>query len=128
MSVRKEIDQQNAKFMEYFKKQDAKALASLYTSDACLMGGNMPIVQGDIESFWVEFFKSGKTEMELMTQELFNAGDIVAERSNYKMTLQPPEMDPIVDVGKYVVVWKKTPEGYKIHWDIMNSDLPPPPT
>jgi hypothetical protein len=34
----------------------------------------------------------------------------------------------IVDVGKYVVVWKKTSDGYKIHFDIMNSDLPPQPT
>ena len=101
MSVRQEIDRQNAKFMEYIKKQDAKGVASLYTSDACLMGGNAPIVQGNIEAFWVEFFKSGKNEIELMTQELFDAGEIVAERSSYKMTLQPPGMDPIVDVGKY---------------------------
>ena len=28
--------------------------------------------------------------------------------------------------GKYVVVWKKTPTGYKLYWDIMNSDLPLP--
>ena len=128
MSAQQKIDQQNAKFMEYVKKHDAKGLASLYTSDACFMGANAPMVQGNLEAFFTEFFKTGIKEIELKTHEIHDAGEIVTERSKYKLTVQPPGMGPIVDVGKYIVVWKKTPEGYKIHWDIMNSDLPPPPT
>ena len=64
MSVRQEIDQQNAKFMEYVKNKDTKGLASLYTSDACFMGANAPLVQGNLEAFFTEFLKTGIKEIE----------------------------------------------------------------
>jgi ketosteroid isomerase-like protein len=127
-SVKEKIDKQNAKFMEYFKKHDAKGLASLYTEDACFMAANAPLVHGHLEPFFTEFFKTGVKEIKLMTEELHDLGEFIAERSRYELTVQPPGMSPMVDKGKYVVVWKKTPSGYKIYWDIMNSDLPPPPT
>jgi len=126
--VKEKIDKQNAKFMKYVKNHDAKGLASLYTENACFMGANAPMVQGNFEAFFTEFFKTGIKEIKLMTEELHDLGDYVAERSRYELTVQPPGMSTMVDKGKYVVVWKKTSSGYKIYWDIMNSDLPPPPT
>jgi len=126
-SVKEKIDKQNAKFMEYMKKHDAKGLATLYTEDACFMGANAPLVQGNIEAFFTEFFKTKVLDMKLMTEELHDLGEFVIERSSYKTIVQPPGLSPIEDKGKYVMVWKNTPSGYKMYWDIMNSDLPPPP-
>jgi ketosteroid isomerase-like protein len=99
-SVKEKIDKQNAKFMEYFKKHDAKGLASLYTEDACFMAANAPLVHGHLEPFFTEFFKTGVKEIKLMTEELHDLGEFIAERSRYELTVQPPGMSPMLLYGK----------------------------
>lgn len=126
--IKEKIEKQNAKFMDYIIKQDIEGLISLYTEDACFMGPNMPIVQGHevLRMALKGMFDAGIKEIKLNTGVLLDSGDYVLERSTYTQKIQPPGMGVIEDVGKYVAVWKKTPNGYKVFWDIMNSDLPLP--
>ena len=43
------------------------------------------------------------------------------------VTTTDPQGNPVTDRGKYVVVWKKQPDGsWKAISDIFNSDLPAP--
>jgi hypothetical protein len=35
------------------------------------------------------------------------------------------KMEQGEDRGKYVVMWKSTPEGWKLHWDIWNTSQAP---
>ena len=130
MSVKEKIDKQNAKFMNYVIKQDIEGVVSLYTEDACFMGPNVPMAQGRevLKMAFKGLFDAGVKEIKLNKGVVLDSGDYVLERSTYTQKIQPPGMSVIEDKGKYVVVWKKTPDGYKIFWDIVNSDLPPPPT
>jgi ketosteroid isomerase-like protein len=91
---------------------------------------NMPMVQGreTLKMAFKGMFDSGVKEINLKIEDLIDTGDYVIERSSYTQKVQPPGMGEIEDVGKYMVVWKKTPDGYKVYWDIINSDLPPPPS
>jgi ketosteroid isomerase-like protein len=73
-------------------------------------------------------FDAGVKEVKINPGVVIDSGDYVLERSTYTQKIQPPGMGVIEDKGKVVVVWKKTADGYKIFWDIINSDLPPPPT
>lgn len=127
--IREKIEKLNAKWMEYVKNKDVDNLATIYTEDSCLMLPNMPMVQGReaLKMVFKGMFDSGVKEINLKIGELIKAGDYIIERSSYTQKVQPPGMEEIEDVGKYVIAWKKTPAGYKIFWDIVNSDLPPPP-
>ena len=126
--IKEKIEKQNQKFMDYIIKQDIEGLVSLYTEDACFMVPNMPMAQGHevLKMAFKGIFDAGVKEIKLKIGELIDSGDYVLERSTYTQKIQPPGMGIIEDVGKYIVIWKKTPDGYKIFWDIVNSDLPLP--
>ena len=73
------------------------ALASFAT----LLANTLPIT---LQADEIEVF--GKTTNELGTYT-------IATRDGKQL-----------DIGSYVVVWKKTSDGWKLHWDIFNSNLP----
>ena len=129
MSVKEKIEKQNAKFMDYVKKKDIEGVVSLYTEDACFMAPNAPMAQGHevLKMAFKGLFDAG-VQVKLNTGVVIDSGDYVLERSTYTQKIQPPGMGVIEDKGKVVVVWKKTPDCYKIFWDMINSDLPPPTT
>ena len=126
--IKTAIAKANATFGEYIGKGDAAALASLYTEKAYLLPPNSPMVKGrqDIEGFWGVIFGAGLKEAVLTTVELDGEGDTVTELGEYKLKIQPEGQEAVEDKGKYIVQWKKTPDGWRLHWDIFNSSLPAP--
>jgi len=127
--IRETIDLANLKFGEFVRKGDTKSLASLYTKDACLLPTSSGIVKGRkaIEEFWGGVIAGmGLKEIELKTVEVIGEGDAATEMGEYMLKLEPRGQKPAVDKGKYIVLWKKTPEGWKLHWDIWNTSLRPP--
>lgn len=120
--IRKQIEANNKKLGEHIKKGDAKALASLYTKDAVLLPTGSNIVKGNeaIREFWDGAIKGmGVKELNLKTVEVVGKGDTVTEMGEYHTKLTTGE-----DRGKYVVVWKSIPEGWKLHWDMWNTNKP----
>ena len=127
--IRKAIEQANKKFGEAVRKGDATALADLYTEDACLLPPNSEMIRGKqaTQDFWGTVMKQmGLKDVILTTVELSGSEDMANEIGNYTLKIQPEGQEPVEDKGKYVVVWKRTPEGWKLQWDIWNSSLPPP--
>ena len=123
-----EIEKANAKFCEYVRSSDVKALGSLYTEKACIMPPNSPTVMGreNIEGLWGAMFGSGLKDAVLTTVGVDGTGDTVTEMGEYMLKLQPEGQEAMEDKGKYVVLWKKEPEGWRLHWDIFNTSLPAP--
>ena len=96
--------------------------ATLYTKDATLLPTGSNIVKGNeaVREFWAGAIKGmGLKEANLKTVEVVGMGDTVTEMGEYHLKLASGE-----DRGKYVVVWKSTPEGLKLHWDIWNTNKP----
>ena len=59
----------------------------------------------------------------LTTIEVLGTGDVVCEIGKYDLTIKPEGHDAIKDIGKYVVIWKKSVgETWKLHVDIWNTD------
>ena len=124
--IRKKIEKANQKFGENVRKGDAKAIASLYTDGASLLPAAMNSVDGKkaIEEFWGGAIKGmGLKDATLKTVELLGSGDTYTERGEYVLKLMSGEK-PIEDKGKYIVVWRNTSEGWRLHWDIWTSSLP----
>lgn len=118
------IEQANERFEQAFGRQDAAAMAALYTASGQLLPVGSGVVEGTeaIERFWQGVFDAGLTRADLETVEVFaGADDTATEVGRYRLADGGQE----ADVGKYVVVWLRTPEGWKLHRDIWTTDRAP---
>jgi len=116
------------RFGEEVLKGDAAGLATLYTEDAVLLPPNSEKIYGRkaIEEFWGGVMQMGVKDAVLETVEVFGSGDTLTEVGNYTMKIQPEGQKPIEYKDKYIIVWKQTDEGLKLHRDIWNSNFPTP--
>jgi uncharacterized protein (TIGR02246 family) len=122
--IRHAIEKGNAKFGEAVRKGDGAAIAALYTEDATLLppDSNMIKGRGGIEAFWKGGLQMGIKEAVLTTVDVSAAGELAYEIGTFALKVQPEGKEPIGQKGKYVVVWKKAPDGsWKLHVDIWNS-------
>ena len=127
--VRQLIDSANARFGAAALKGDTAALAGFYAGDAILMPANLPAARGHeaIAKMFAGMVAAMKpTAFRLQTQDLIVSGEYAIETGTYDMSNQVGKATkPVRDVGKYLVLWKKQPDGsYKIIRDIANSDAP----
>ncbi len=124
LSIHDELESYREKFSEYITKGDAKGLASLYTENACLMADKSPIYEGQvqIDEFYKHSFKDGVKDIKLTANEIIDMGDYVTERGAAKIIVKTRKGENIAVITKYILLWKKTPESYKIHWDMFNSN------
>ncbi len=123
--VRKKIEKENGKFGEYVRRSDAKAISALYTDGASLLPVGMKSIDGRraIEQFWGGAIKNmGLKDVVLKTVEVLGSGDSVTERGEYVLKFEA-NGKATEDKGKYLVVWKNMPEGWKLHWDMWTSNL-----
>ena len=122
--VRQAIEEGNAKFGEAVRKGDGAAIAALYTEDATLLPPDSDMIKGrgGIEAFWKGGLQMGIKEAVLTTVDVSAAGELAYEIGTFALKVLPEGKDPIEQKGKYVVVWKKAPDGsWKLHVDIWNS-------
>jgi uncharacterized protein (TIGR02246 family) len=122
--VRKAIEEGNAKFSAAVRQADGAAIAALYTDDATLLPPDMDAIQGrsGIETFWKGGLQMGIKDAVLTTVNVAGGGDLAYEIGKFALKIQPEGKEPLEQKGKYVVVWKKTPDGaWKLHVDIWNS-------
>ena len=128
-AARKAIDAADARAMEAAVRGDTATFGAFYADDAVLMMPNEKAAVGrPAISKALAGIMTGPmrvTAFNLKTQDVIAAGDYAIEMGAVTMTLQPKTGKAMNDVGKYLTVWKKQPDGsYKIVRDIMNTDLP----
>ena len=122
--VQTAIEAANAKFSEAFARGDAKALASMYTSDAIVFPPDSEMIRGNeaIGDFWKAARNGGVREVALTTVEVGQSGDVAYEVGKVSLTVQAHGNEPTTAGAKYVVVWKRQADGsWKLHRDIWNS-------
>ncbi|HEX9547650.1 MAG TPA: SgcJ/EcaC family oxidoreductase [Acidimicrobiales bacterium] len=129
MSLRDEVDQVNQEFSKAVSNQDLDGVLEIYTPDAKLLPPGSPMLEGtaNIRSFFQMMIDAGARAVELETVAVDGNNDLVVDVGRYRLTMEPPGADPIVDVGKYVDVMKRQPDGrLRFAYDIFNSDQAPP--
>lgn len=117
--VTADITAANEAFMTAFGSGNGAAVAELYTEDARLLPPGSDPVEGRvaIAAFWQSVIDSGVAEARLMTDEVENLGDTAYEVSHYGMY---DAAGNLIGEGKYIVIWKHTDAGWKLHRDIWN--------
>ena len=122
-ATRAAIDSIDRDFMEAFAKRDGKAIGLLYTEDAKLMPPNEPPALGRdaIQKAWEGIFQLPIPVMQIQTDEIHGADDVVTAEGRYALVGAD---STTVEAGKFLVVWKKTEAGWRIHRDMWSSDAP----
>ena len=123
--IRSDILACNKHFMDAFGRGDAASLANLYTVGGQLLPPNSEVVAGRdaIRTFWQGALDAGLTEARLDTVEVDGTGETAVEVGRYTLRGKGGQ---VADTGKYVVVWKREGDGWKLHRDIWNTNRPAP--
>ena len=72
---------------------------------------------------WQSTMDSGVKTLSFTVVDVGSSGDVAYETGTVLMKVQPAGKDPATASAKYVVVWKKQGNDWKLHRDIWN-DLP----
>lgn len=113
----------NQAFKAAFNSGDSAAVAALYTADGQLAPPNSDVVEGAeaLAGYWQAFIAMGLKVEALDTVEVDEYGDSAVEQGRYRLV--DGDGNP-VDHGKYMILWKRDGDGWKLHRDIFNSSAP----
>ena len=107
-----------------FGSADVAAIAKAYADDAALFPPNEARVDGraNIEKYWKAGFDAGVGDIKLTAAEINASSDWAYEVGEYSFSAPDKSGAKMTGTGKYVVVWKKTAEGWQLYRDIWNDN------
>jgi uncharacterized protein (TIGR02246 family) len=113
----------NQKFSEAFASGNAAGVASLYTEGARLMPPDAPMVSGTeaVRQFWDGAMGMGIKEAALETVEVKPCGEYACEIGRFTLSVEDGAGGRAERSGKYVVLWKRAGDGWKLDVDIWNT-------
>ena len=116
-----EIEAVNAKWMDFFNKGDFAGVASLYTDDATAFPPGSAMVKGRaaIAAMWKTMAEK-VSDPKVTTLEVKPLGPTAA-REIGTFSLRTKGEKPQEVAGKYVVVWEKVGNDWKLAADIWNE-------
>ena len=116
-----EIEATNAKWIELFNKGDFAGIASFYTADAIALPPGSSMVQGRaaIEAMWKGMSEQvGDPKLTILDVKPLGPS---AAREIGTFSLKTKGATPQEVSGKYVVVWEKVGDEWKLATDIWND-------
>src|SRR5215471_2839811 len=116
-----EIEAVNAKWIDYFNKSDFAGVASLYTEDATAFPPGSGMVKGrpGIEALWKGIAeKAGDPKLTTLDVKSLGPSAACEIGTFILMTKASP---PQQVTGKYLVVWEKVGNDWKLAADIWND-------
>jgi uncharacterized protein (TIGR02246 family) len=121
LAQKAEIEAVNAKWVDFFNKGDFVGVASLYTDDAAAFPPGAGIVRGKdaIGVMWKGLAEQ-VSDPKVTTIEVKSLGPSAA-REIGTVSLKTKGPAPQEITGKYVVVWEKVGDDWKLAADIWND-------
>ncbi len=121
MDIRHTIESADKVFCAAFNRGDAAGVAALYADGAQLLpAGSEPVERPAIQAFWQGAMNAGLASAELKPLEVEQCGQFVYEVGQYVLSLADGKL---ADRGKYVVIWKRDGETWKLYRDIWTTSL-----
>ncbi|MCU0302490.1 MAG: DUF4440 domain-containing protein [Thermoanaerobaculales bacterium] len=112
-------------WMEAFNARDAATIAGLSSVDGALLppNGRAIIGRDAIFAYWKELLSDARTRVEVVNVETVIEGDLGYKAGRFELV--DAESNTAVDQGKYIQIWKRSPQGFwELHRDMWNSSLP----
>jgi len=121
--VKKAIAASNEIYFQAFVKGDSSIFIDRYAKDCWIMPPNAPALCGvdaPNEFFQMAYNKFGLRNGKFITIDVFGDGvEFVTEEGFWQSF---DANNKLFDNGKFLVLWKKTPEGWKMFRDSFSSD------
>jgi ketosteroid isomerase-like protein len=121
--AKKTIAESNAIYFTSFEKNDSSIFINRYAKDACIMAPFAPKACGHEEA--VKFFRFAYKDIGLRNGKFIttavygNGDDFVTEEGLWQSFNDKGEL---FDDGKFLVLWKKTEDGWKMFRDSFSSN------
>jgi uncharacterized protein (TIGR02246 family) len=122
------VDRANQQFEAAFNKGDAAAIGRLYVEKAVALPPGAAMVEGRaaIEKFWGGAIEGGIRNLSLKAVRVDALGEDAAREIGRFALDAPGQGGAIQHVeGKYVVLWRKEGDAWKLDTDIWNMNPPP---
>ncbi len=124
------IDALRGSFAAAMSAGDVDGMMFDYAEDAVQMPPNEPALRGNdaIRASYEAFLDQYDIVLENPAEEIFVTGDWGILRGSYVISLTPKaDGEPIQEAGKYLVTWRRQPDGsWRVAHEIWNSDNPLP--
>ena len=118
-----EIAEAHRRLEQAFNRGDAAAVAAaLYTDDATLLPPGADILNGRraAQARWQTAHDTGARNLSLDPVSVETWGDAAGEIGRFALEVPGQGGQTARVEGKYVVVWKRTAEGWRLDTDIWN--------
>lgn len=118
-----QIEEAGRRFSAAYMAGDIQTMVSLYTPDAVIFPGNSEAIRGHeaIRRYWtlgpgqrVTLHRATPTEIRIDGSHAYDHGVYEIAGENNGTAWGPSH-------GKYVIVWRRTPQGWRMHLDMWNS-------
>lgn len=121
--AKKAIAESNAIYFQAFVKGDSSIFINRYAKDCWIMPPNAPALRGPdapLRFFRTAYNKFGLRNGKFITIDVFGDGkEFVTEVGSWQSF---DLHNTLFDNGKFVVLWKKTADGWKMFRDSFSSD------
>jgi uncharacterized protein (TIGR02246 family) len=121
--VRSAIEAANAKFSAAAAKGNGAGLAALYAADGQVLPAGSDVIRGRdaIQKFWQGALDSGIAGVGLKTLEVFARGATATEVGQYELR---DNAGKVLDHGKYIVIWRREGDDWKLLRDMFSTNVP----
>ena len=119
-----DIRKANQGFEQAFGRKDSAALGRMYTEHAMALPPGSPKAEGRgaIQKLWQDAIDAGIQNLSLDTMSVEEYGPAAREIGRFSLDAPDENQNLVKLEGKYVVIWKKTGDGWKLDTDIWNFD------
>jgi ketosteroid isomerase-like protein len=117
-----------AAWLKAYQSKDAAAAAAFYAEDGAMLAPHRPLLTGQsaLTKFIAQSFRLEGYNIVWHAKKaaVARSGELGYTSGSYEMTFRRPRGKLFFDKGKYLMVWKKQPDGgWKVLFDMSNSDL-----
>jgi ketosteroid isomerase-like protein len=117
------IAKSNDVYFQAFAKGDSSIFIDRYTKDCWIMAPNDQALCGEgapLEFFQAAYHQIGLRNGKFITIDVFGDGKEYVTEIGFWQSFDAN--NKLFDNGKYLVLWKKTPDGWKMFRDSFSSD------
>jgi ketosteroid isomerase-like protein len=113
----------NAIYFQAFAKGDSSIFIERYAEDCCIMAPGAPAMCGSdapLAFYKVAYEQIGLRNGKFITTDVYGDGETYVTEEGLWQSFDAD--NKMFDNGKFLVLWKKTPKGWKMYRDSFSSD------